>query len=158
MNGEANTDEPPDSRRRGKRQEKRSLGPVPNLENYVKPEWWRGIFNNLYLKTDGDVVEDPRITASEIDRIIRLLRLQPDDKILDLCCGQGRHTLELGRRGYSAEGLDRSHYLIQRALDRKERRSCGQVQGGRCTEAPIPQRHLRRGSRPREQLWLLRFR
>ena len=115
MNGEANGDEPPDSKRRGKHRDRRSLGPVPNLEKYVKPDWWRGIFNNLYLKTDGDVVEDPRITASEIDRIIRILHLQPDDKILDLCCGQGRHTLELARRGYSAEGLDRSHYLIQRA-------------------------------------------
>src|SRR3989344_5088879 len=39
-----------------------------------------------------------------------------DDKILDLCCGQGRHSLELTRREYkNIEGLDRSHYLIQRA-------------------------------------------
>jgi len=81
----------------------------------VKPDWWRGIFNRLYLKTDGDVVDDQHITESEIDRIVQVLNLQSDAKILDLCCGQGRHTLELMRRGYNAEGLDQSHYLIQRA-------------------------------------------
>ncbi|ETR70508.1 MAG: D-alanine-D-alanine ligase [Candidatus Magnetoglobus multicellularis str. Araruama] len=36
--------------------------------------------------------------------------------ILDLCCGQGRHSLEIVKRGYSnVVGLDRSHYLIARA-------------------------------------------
>ena len=36
----------------------KSLGPVPNLEEHVHPEWWRQIFNSLYLKTDADVVDD----------------------------------------------------------------------------------------------------
>ncbi|KDE55470.1 methyltransferase domain-containing protein [Methanoculleus sp. MH98A] len=115
MIDEVHTDEPPDSRRKGKHRDRKTIGPVPNLEEHVKPDWWRGIFNRLYLKTDGDVVDDPRITGREIDRIARILHLQPHEKVLDLCCGQGRHTLELSRRGYNAEGLDQSHYLIQRA-------------------------------------------
>lgn len=113
MTDDIHTDEPPDSRQ--KNNHRRTIGPVPNLEEHVKPDWWKGIFNHLYLKTDGDVVDDQRITSSEIDRIIEILHLEPDQKILDLCCGQGRHTLELARRGYNAEGLDQSHYLIQRA-------------------------------------------
>jgi D-alanine-D-alanine ligase len=92
-----------------------SLGPVENLEAHVRPEWWRGIFNHLYLKTDGDVVGDALLTAREIDLFCRALDLKADDRVLDLCCGQGRHTLELARRGYRAEGLDRSHYLVQKA-------------------------------------------
>ncbi|MDD4566452.1 D-alanine-D-alanine ligase [Methanoculleus chikugoensis] len=115
MIDEVNTDEPPDSRRKAKHRDKRTFGPVPNLEEHVKPDWWRGIFNRLYLKTDGDVVDDPGITEREIDRIARVLHLQPHERVLDLCCGQGRHTLELARRGYNVEGLDQSHYLIQRA-------------------------------------------
>ncbi|KUK98917.1 MAG: Methyltransferase type 11 [Methanomicrobiales archaeon 53_19] len=115
MTDDIQTDEPPDSRTKGKHRDRRTIGPVPNLEEYVKPDWWRGIFNRLYLKTDGDVVDDQHITESEIDRIVQVLNLQSDAKILDLCCGQGRHTLELMRRGYNAEGLDQSHYLIQRA-------------------------------------------
>lgn len=102
---------------------RRVLGPVPDLEEHVHPSWWRNIFNSLYLKTDGDVVEDQKITSEEADLFSSILNLSEEDKILDLCCGQGRHTLELARRGFkSVEGLDRSHYLIQRAknLAKKE--------------------------------------
>lgn len=38
------------------------LGPVDNLESYVKADWWRHLFNANYLRTDGDVVEDQDIT------------------------------------------------------------------------------------------------
>lgn len=99
MIDEVHTDEPPDSKRKAKHRDKRTIGPVPNLEEHVKSDWWRGgIFNRLYLKTDGDVVDDPGITEREIDRIARVLHLQPHERVLDLCCGQGRHTLELARR------------------------------------------------------------
>jgi len=91
------------------------LGPVLNLEERVHPEWWRRLFNSLYLKTDGDVVDDPDITQREVDVFEEILKLGQEHKILDLCCGQGRHSLELAKRGYECvEGIDRSHYLIQR--------------------------------------------
>jgi D-alanine-D-alanine ligase len=95
---------------------KPTFGPVKDLEAHVPSEWWRQLFNGLYLKTDGDVVMDKELTESEIDLFVEVARLQPGDRILDLCCGQGRHTLELARRGFKeVEGLDRSHTLIQRA-------------------------------------------
>ncbi len=114
-------DKPPSSRlRNGYRKfatkAPSKLGPVPNLEEYVRSDWWRGIFNSLYLKTDADVVDDAAITRREVDMFIDILNLTPDQSLLDLCCGQGRHCLELARRGYkNIEGLDRSHYLIHRA-------------------------------------------
>jgi D-alanine-D-alanine ligase len=96
--------------------EKKTLGPVSNLEEHLSPDWWRQIFNSIYLKTDADIVDDMDITRKEVDHFSDTLRLSPDDKILDLCCGQGRHSLELARRGFrNVEGLDRSHYLVQRA-------------------------------------------
>lgn len=91
------------------------LGPVAALEDHVQPDWWRKIFNPLYLKTDADVVSDPEITRREIDLFLGLLNANAEDTFLDLCCGQGRHALELARRGYRVEGLDRSRYLIQKA-------------------------------------------
>ena len=39
-----------------------SLGPVSDLESYVRSDWWKDLFNPLYLKSDGDVVENPEIT------------------------------------------------------------------------------------------------
>jgi len=101
----------------------RSIGYTPDLEKYVQPDWWKRIFNSLYLRTDGDVVNDQEITRREVDTFVRLLGLKPEDRILDLCCGHGRHSLELARRGFkNVEGLDRSRYLIQKAktLAKKE--------------------------------------
>src|SRR5208337_1364191 len=95
---------------------RKSYGPVANLEEYVPPDWWNKIFNSVYLKTDADVVDDHSITVKEIDLFSGYIHLSLDDKILDLSCGQGRHSLELARRGFKdVEGLDRSRYLIQKA-------------------------------------------
>ena len=107
--------EPPDHLKESKI---KTLGPVINLEEHVKSDWWKKIFNSIYLKTDGDVVEDRLITEKEIDIFSKVLDFSQDDKILDLCCGQGRHSLELSRRGFKiVEGLDRSRYLIRKAKE-----------------------------------------
>lgn len=97
----------------------RTLGPVANLEHHLPPEWWRSLFGAVYLQTDGDVVEDAHMTRAEVDDIISALELSGQERILDLCCGQGRHTLELARRGYTeVVGVDRSRYLIRLARRR----------------------------------------
>jgi D-alanine-D-alanine ligase len=94
----------------------KSLGPVSNLEEHVKPDWWQTIFNPFYLKTDGDVVNNDIATRREIDLFVDILNLTPEDAVLDLCCGHGRHSLELARRGFkNIHGLDRSRYLIRKA-------------------------------------------
>jgi D-alanine-D-alanine ligase len=93
-----------------------SFGPVENLEHYLQPDWWRRIFNSMYLKTDADVVEDIQITRKEVDLFTEILELDRNMIILDLACGQGRHSLELARRGFQhVNGLDRSHFLIRKA-------------------------------------------
>jgi len=70
-----------------------NLGPVENLESYVKADWWKEIFNAYYLKTDGDVVEDMTTTKKEVEIFLDILKPKKENAILDLCCGQGRHTL-----------------------------------------------------------------
>ncbi len=111
--GKMSEDKPP-QHKKGKHQ--KILGPVTRLEDHVRPDWWQKVFNSLYLKTDADVVNDYNITRQEVDMFLNILKFSQDDRILDLCCGQGRHSLELARRGFKyVEGLDRSHYLIQKA-------------------------------------------
>ena len=110
--------------RKGRRNGARTLGPVSSLEDHLPSDWWRTSFNSLYLKTDGDVFENHRNTVEEVDLLIRSTGLQRDDRILDLCCGQGRHALELARRGFQyVTGLDRSRYLIRLARKRAKQRN-----------------------------------
>ena len=97
----------------------RTLGPVADLERHLPADWWRTLFNALYLKTDGDVVENDDNTARDVDALIATAGLSSGDRILDLCCGQGRHVLELARRGFAeVTGLDRSRTLIRLARTR----------------------------------------
>lgn len=104
---------------KGRRNGARTLGPVSNLEDHLPSDWWRTTFNSLYLKTDGDVFENNHNTVEEVDLLIRSTGLERNDRILDLCCGQGRHALELARRGFQyVTGLDRSRYLIRLARKR----------------------------------------
>ena len=122
MDERASDNKPPQSRKKDKYY-KRMLGPVPSLEEHVRPDWWRNIFNAFYLKTDGDVVENENITHQEVGLFSDILKLSQDNKIMDLCCGQGRHSLELAKRGFKyVEGIDRSHYLIQKAKLRAKKR------------------------------------
>jgi D-alanine-D-alanine ligase len=97
----------------------RTLGPLPDLERHLPQDWWRTLFNSVYLKTDGDVIENEVNTTREVDLLIRAVGLEPNDRILDLCCGQGRHCLELARRGFrQVVGVDRSRYLVRLARRR----------------------------------------
>ena len=98
------------------------LGPVADLEHHLPEEWWRELFDSLYLQTDGDVVENDANTVSEVDLLIATTGIQPADRILDLCCGQGRHSLELAARGFrKVTGVDRSGYLIRVARRRAKK-------------------------------------
>lgn len=98
-----------------------SLGPVADLEQHLPSEWWRKLFNALYVKTDGDVVENSENTRREVDFLVAAAAVQPHSAILDLCCGQGRHVLELARRGFkNVMGVDRSRYLIRLARKRAQ--------------------------------------
>src|SRR5260370_37818299 len=102
----------------------RTLGPVSDIERHLPSDWWRTLFNPLYLETDGDIIENDRNTADEVELLIGSIGLERNDRILDLCCGQGRHSLELARRGFSqVTGLDRSRYLIRLARKRARQRN-----------------------------------
>jgi len=79
----------------------------------VNPDWWKTLFDEVYLLTDARSVCDPTITQREVDVICSLLPIQAAHKILDLCGGHGRHSLELSKRGFKAcTLLDYSQTLI----------------------------------------------
>ena len=65
----------------------------------VDPDWWKSLFDEIYLITDARTVRDDELTRQEIDSFTQLLPVGPEDRVLDLCGGQGRHAIELKRRG-----------------------------------------------------------
>lgn len=67
----------------------------------MNSDWYRKIWT-LDIQ-DQSWVED---TQRQVDFIIRTLNLTGKERILDLACGFGRHSLELARRGYAVTGLD----------------------------------------------------
>tara|TARA_R110000868_G_scaffold9900_4_gene48672 strand:- start:163 stop:333 length:171 start_codon:yes stop_codon:yes gene_type:complete len=46
----------------------KTLGPIIDLERHLPPEWWRFLFNVLYLKTNGDVTENDDATRPVLKR------------------------------------------------------------------------------------------
>ncbi|GMV12811.1 MAG: methyltransferase domain-containing protein [Polyangiaceae bacterium] len=53
-------------------------------------------------------------TAAEIDGVLALSGVAPGARVLDLGCGPGRASLELGRRGYVVTGVDRTALYLER--------------------------------------------
>jgi len=91
------------------------------MENDNAMEWWRGLFASPFWGAAHSSIAQEQ-TAAELDDIIRLLGLSEGDAILDVPCGEGRHTVELAARGYRVTGLDLSRPLLDAARDRAARR------------------------------------
>lgn len=54
-------------------------------------------------------------TPAEVDALLRLSGIPPNSRILDSCCGVGRHALELARRGYRVTAVDRTRAYLDAA-------------------------------------------
>ncbi|MHA2378043.1 MAG: class I SAM-dependent methyltransferase [Candidatus Thorarchaeota archaeon] len=59
-------------------------------------------------------------TPDQVNALIALLDIQPNDAILDLCCGVGRHSLELAHRGFKVTGVDRTEHYLRIATKRAQ--------------------------------------
>jgi len=55
-------------------------------------------------------------TENQVDFIVKTLELTGRERILDLACGFGRHSLSLARRGFSVTGVDITKVFIDDAI------------------------------------------
>ena len=78
-------------------------------------DWYRKIWT-LDIQNQS-WVED---TKRQVTFLIDELKLQGGEKILDLACGFGRHSLELARRGFAVTGVDITPAYIQYAKEQAE--------------------------------------
>ncbi|MEA2064004.1 MAG: class I SAM-dependent methyltransferase, partial [Gemmatimonadota bacterium] len=87
----------------------------------VDPEWWKHIFDSLYMVTDARSIDNDQVTAAEADLVERFIPIARDEPLLDLCGGQARHALALARRGYTGiTTLDYSAYLLDLGKNRAD--------------------------------------
>ncbi|MGA7869556.1 MAG: class I SAM-dependent methyltransferase [Candidatus Binatus sp.] len=54
-------------------------------------------------------------SGAQADGLIKLLGVAPGQSVLDLCCGIGRHSIALARRGLAITGVDRTRAFLDRA-------------------------------------------
>ena len=82
----------------------------------VDPQWYRKGWT-LDIQ-DMSWVEN---TKTEVDFVVRELGLRGDERVLDIACGFGRHSLELARRGFEVVGIDITEVYIQEATNQARR-------------------------------------
>jgi SAM-dependent methyltransferase len=78
--------------------------PIIKDVKMLKPkglDWYKNIWT-LDIKNES-WVED---TENQADFIIKILKLTGEERILDLACGFGRHSLSFAKRGFSVVGVD----------------------------------------------------
>ena len=80
----------------------------------TRAPWYLEYFEEDYLETYGDLLTEER-TTNETNFIEKTLGLNKGTEILDLCCGEGRHSIALARRGYGVTALDLSADCLRAA-------------------------------------------
>lgn len=79
-----------------------------------QPGWYESFFDERYLQFYPVLRQQPVATA-EAEQIAALLGLQPGQRVLDLGCGTGRHSVALAQLGLEVTGLDLSEVLLEQA-------------------------------------------
>jgi len=74
--------------------------------------WWQKFFDEHYLKMYEDLEKE---TSREVECITKMMDLKRKAKLLDLCCGYGRHSIEFAQRGFEVTGYDLSDSFIEKA-------------------------------------------
>lgn len=76
-------------------------------------EWHKTLYDGLFAKSGLDSKAMHEKARLEATFVARVLKLKPNDKILDVPCGTGRHAKVLAELGYSVTGVDINKTCIQ---------------------------------------------
>src|SRR5208283_3011913 len=77
--------------------------------------WYVDFFRADYLNVYGHMFTDER-AEKESAFVASALDLKPGAQVLDLCCGQGRHAVQLAKRGLKVTGLDLNPDYVELVL------------------------------------------
>jgi ubiquinone/menaquinone biosynthesis C-methylase UbiE len=89
--------------------------------------WYEQSFGEDYLLVYKH--RDLKGAYQEVRQMIDWLHLDPGAKVLDLCCGMGRHSLALTDFGYKVTGVDLSEILLSEAKKLDQDRKVNWLRG-----------------------------
>lgn len=77
-------------------------------------EWWQNYFGQDYIETYQQAGYFD-LTKKQTNFLVKKVFPRSTKTVLDLCCGHGRHAIELAKKGYKVTGIDYSAYAIDMA-------------------------------------------
>jgi len=84
----------------------------------VQKEWFESWFDSPYYSSLYDNRNDDEASAF-VYNLVRYLKPAAGSRLLDIACGEGRHSLQLSSYGYEVVGIDLAEQRIE-AAKRKE--------------------------------------
>ena len=80
----------------------------------LNQDWFRQWFNSPYYSTLYKN-HDIREASIFLDHLLEHLKIKPNSRLLDLPCGEGRHSIYLNELGFEVTGADLNEKCIQKA-------------------------------------------
>jgi SAM-dependent methyltransferase len=80
----------------------------------LKHQWFETFFQGPAVDFWNRAMT-PALTVADVDFLEKTFDVKPGGRLLDVPCGNGRHSIELARRGYRVTGIDLSDAFLAAA-------------------------------------------
>ncbi|HMG14267.1 MAG TPA: methyltransferase domain-containing protein [Saprospiraceae bacterium] len=87
------------------------------MSNTIKENWYEDFFKGINCEL-WDKAVSPEWTQQEVDFLISELEIVPGQSILDIPCGNGRHSIGLANKGFQVTGVDISVTFLNDLRDK----------------------------------------
>jgi len=84
------------------------------LKSHLQHQWFETFFQGPAVDFWTRAIP-PALTLADVDFLEKTFDVKPGSRLLDVPCGNGRHSIELVRRGYRLTGIDLSDEFLAAA-------------------------------------------
>ena len=84
------------------------------MKSHLQHQWFETFFQGLAVEFWTNAMT-PALTLTDVDFLEKTFDAKPGARLLDVPCGNGRHSIELARRGYRITGIDLSQEFLAAA-------------------------------------------
>jgi SAM-dependent methyltransferase len=84
------------------------------LKSHLQHQWFETFFQGPAVDFWTRAMT-PALTLADVDFLEKTFDVKPGARLLDVPCGNGRHSIELARRGYRVTGIDLSDEFLAAA-------------------------------------------